>query len=98
MTDNTQTNKLADPKLDELLGKVAEATIEADLPPQWCLDNESKLARFAAALLAEDAQRPLMKPLTRGQRDKILRQWNGADGDTFITAIEAAYGITGEKT
>lgn len=33
------------------------------------------------------------EPLTREQRDRISRQWHGADADTIITAVEAAHGI-----
>lgn len=52
-TTNTRTSERADAKLDKLIDKVAEATIDADLPPQWCLDNQNKLVRFASALLAD---------------------------------------------
>lgn len=41
----------------ELIDLVSDAAIDADLPPEWCLQNHEKLRRFAAALLAADAQR-----------------------------------------
>lgn len=46
-TTKCQANEIADAKLDKLIGKVAEATREADLPRQWCLDNQNRLVRFA---------------------------------------------------
>lgn len=84
------------------------AAPEPDMEPVAFCDPSEPNARYAFSWPGTDRQHsqtvPLytapqpakMEPLTRAQRDQIISQWHGADADTIITAVEAAYGIGGK--